>query len=163
MDNHSAQPDPAARAHAAPAPTLNTPPTVTDAPGEGLLALISAHLAATPVLYRLSDQPVEEVTPLMHRQYLHAAQATFSRWIMKAGAVVPVHHHVNEQITWITQGACEVYSQGKKYVMHAGDIMIIPPNVPHEFHFTEDTIDIDVFSPPRQDWMDGTTAYYPKK
>jgi len=52
--------------------------------------------------------------------------------------------------------------QGKKYVMHAGDIMIIPPNVPHGFHFTEDTIDIDVFSPLRQDWMDGTTAYYPK-
>jgi uncharacterized cupin superfamily protein len=50
----------------------------------------------------------------------------------KAGrAVVPLHHHANEQITWITQGEAEVYSQGKKYVMHAGDIMIIPPNVPH--------------------------------
>ena len=47
-------------------------------------------------------------------------------------------------------------SQGKKYVMHAGDIMIIPPNVPHEFRFTQDTIDIDIFSPQRQDWVDGT-------
>ena len=50
-------------------------------------------------------------------------------------------------------------SQGKKYVMHAGDIMIIPPNVPHEFWFTQDTIDIDIFSPQRQDWMDGTADY----
>ena len=49
-----------------------------------------------------------------------------------------VHHHANEQITWITQGEAEVYSQGKKYVMHAGDIMIIPPNVPHEFRFTQE-------------------------
>jgi quercetin dioxygenase-like cupin family protein len=47
--------------------------------------------------------------------------------------VVPLHHRANEQITWITQGEAEVYSQGKKYVMHAGDMMIIPPNVPHEF------------------------------
>jgi mannose-6-phosphate isomerase-like protein (cupin superfamily) len=52
------------------------------------------------------------------------------------GAVVPLHRHANERITWITQGEAEVYSQGKKYVMHAGDIMIIPPNVPHEFRFT---------------------------
>ena len=59
------------------------------------------------------------------------SQFTFSKWIMKKGAVMPLHHHANEQITWITQGETEVYSQGKKYVMHAGDIMIIPPNVPH--------------------------------
>jgi quercetin dioxygenase-like cupin family protein len=48
-------------------------------------------------------------------------------------------------------------------VMHAGDIMIIPPNVPHEFRFTQDTIDIDIFSPQRQDWMDGTADYFSKK
>ena len=54
-------------------------------------------------------------------------------------------------------------AQGKKYVMHAGDIMIIPPNVPHEFRFTQDTIDIDIFSPQRQDWMDGTADYFSKK
>ncbi len=82
---------------------------------------------------------------------------------MKKGAVVPVHHHANEQITWIVAGEAEVYSQGKKYVMRAGDIMIIPPNVPHEFTFTEDTIDIDIFSPQRQDWIDGTTSYYAKE
>jgi quercetin dioxygenase-like cupin family protein len=79
------------------------------------------------------------------------------------GAVVPLHHYVNEQITWITQGEAEVYSQGKKYVMHAGDIMIIPPNVPHEFRFTQDTIDIDIFSSQRQDWMDGTADYFSKE
>jgi len=69
-------------------------------------------------------------------------------------------HHDRD---WITQGEAEVYSQGKKYVMHSGDIMIIPPNVPHEFWFTQDTIDIDIFSPQRQDWMDGTADYFSKE
>jgi quercetin dioxygenase-like cupin family protein len=76
----------------------------------------------------------------------------------KERLLVPLHHHVNEQITWITQGAAEVYSQGRKYIMKAGDIMIIPLNIPHEFTFLEDTIDIDVFAPARQDWADGTAT-----
>jgi quercetin dioxygenase-like cupin family protein len=89
----------------------------------------------------LDAQPIEQVSPLIQRQYLHGSQSTFSKWTMTKGAVVPLHHHPNQQITWITQGETEVYSQGKKYVMHAGDIMIIPPNVPHKFWFTQDTID----------------------
>jgi quercetin dioxygenase-like cupin family protein len=112
-------------------------------------------MAAGLSLYHLDAQPIEQVSPLIQRQYLHGSQSTFTKWIMKKGAGVPLHHHANEQITWITQGEAEVYSQGKKYVMHAGDIMIIPPNVPHEFWFTQDTIDIDIFSPQRQDWMTG--------
>ena len=116
-----------------------------------------------PNLYELNAQPVEAMSPLISRQYLHGAHSTFVKWRMKKGAVVPLHHHSNEQITWITEGACEVYSQGKKYLLGPGSLMIIPPNVPHEFHFTEDTIDIDIFSPQRQDWIDGTAAYYAKK
>jgi quercetin dioxygenase-like cupin family protein len=149
-------------AGAAPAPSLNSPPNVTDAPGEGVLPMVSAHLAVTPSLYTLNAQPIEQMSPLIQRQYLHGSNSTFVKWSVKKGAVVPLHHHANEQITWITQGKAEVYSQGKKYVMHAGDVMIIPPNVPHEFRFTEDTIDIDIFSPQRQDWMDGTANYYSK-
>jgi quercetin dioxygenase-like cupin family protein len=130
----------------APAPTLHSSSQVSDAPGKGILPMISGHMAAGLSLYRVDAQPIEQVSPLIQRQYLHGSQSTFTKWIMKKGAVVPLHHHANEQITWITQGEAEVYSQGKKYVMHAGDIMIIPPNVPHEFWFTQDTIDIDIFS-----------------
>lgn len=143
--------------------TPHSPSQVTDAPGKGLLPLISVHMGAAPSLHHLDAQPIEQVSPLVQRQYLHGSQSTFAKWIMKKGAVVPVHHHANEQITWIVAGEAEVYSQGKKYVMRAGDIMIIPPNVPHEFRFTEDTIDIDIFSPQRQDWIDGTTNYYAKE
>jgi reactive intermediate/imine deaminase len=112
-----------------------------------------------PMLYTLEKLPVEQLSPLISRQYLHGVQSTFVRWIMKKGAIVPLHSHPNEQITWITKGHAEVYSGGKKYSMQAGDILIIPPNVPHEFMFTEDTIDIDFFSPQRQDWIDGSANY----
>jgi quercetin dioxygenase-like cupin family protein len=135
---------------------------VEDAPGRGIITNISLHLAASVQLYRLDAQPVEQINELLQRQYLYVANVTFVKWIAKKGATVPLTHHVNEQITWITEGVAEVYSQGKKYVMTAGDIMIIPPNVPHEFLFTEDTIDIDIFAPGRQDWIDGTATYLSK-
>jgi quercetin dioxygenase-like cupin family protein len=142
------------------APTLAA--SVSDAPGMGLMPAISLHSAATPHLYDLNAQPIEQMSPLIQRQYLHGTQSTLVRWMTKKGAVVPLHHHIYEQITWITEGQAEVYSQGKKYVMKAGDVMIIPPNVPHEFRFVEDTIDIDIFAPQRQDWIDGTASYYAK-
>jgi quercetin dioxygenase-like cupin family protein len=106
---------------------------------------------------------MEKVNDLLYRQYLQGTSLTFVKWTAKKGGVVPLTHHINEQITWITEGLAEVYSQGRKYTMKAGDIMIIPPNVPHEFNFLEDTIDIDIFAPGRQDWLDGTATYLSRK
>jgi unsaturated pyranuronate lyase len=132
--------------------------TVTSAPGRGTQAAISAHSTLVPSLYALDAQPVEQISPLVQRQMLHGTQSTFVKWTVRKGGVFPLHHHVNEQITWITQGRCEVYSQGRKFVLTAGAILIIPPNTPHEFICTEDTIDIDFFAPQRQDWIDGVPS-----
>lgn len=66
---------------------------------------------------------------------------------------------MNEQITWITQGSVKVTSQGKEYIVKAGEVMVIPSNVPHEFLALEDTIDIDYFTPARQDWLTETASY----
>ncbi len=140
------------------APSLAGPPAVIDAPGRGIQSTISAHTAILPTLYQLDAQPIEQISPFVQRQMLHGTQTTFVKWIVKKGGVFPLHHHSNEQITWITQGRCEVYSQGKEFIMTAGTILVIPPNTPHEFICTEDTIDIDVFSPQRQDWIDGTPS-----
>jgi quercetin dioxygenase-like cupin family protein len=129
-------------------------------PGRGLMPVLSAHVGAVPVLFGLDAQPFEQMSPLISRQYLNSSGATFCKWTMRKGALVPLHHHANEQITWITEGRAEVFSQGQRYVMTAGTLLIIPPNVPHEFLFTEDTIDIDIFTPQRQDWLDGTAGYY---
>jgi quercetin dioxygenase-like cupin family protein len=133
-------------------------PIVSDALDRGRQADVSGHSAAVPVLYQLSLQPIEQISPLVQRQYLSGAQSTFVKWTVKRGGVFPLHHHSNEQITWITEGRCEVYSQGKKFEMTAGMILIIPPNTPHEFVWTEDTIDIDFFAPQRQDWIDGAPS-----
>jgi unsaturated pyranuronate lyase len=133
-------------------------PIVSDALDRGRQGDVSGHSAALPVLYQLSLQPIEQISPLVQRQYLSGAQSTFVKWTVKKGGVFPLHHHSNEQITWITEGRCEVYSQGKKFEMTAGMILIIPPNTPHEFVCTEDTIDIDFFAPQRQDWIDGAPS-----
>ena len=110
------------------------------------------------MLYELDAQPVEQISSLVQRQMLHGVQSTFVKWIAKKGGIFRLHHHHNEQITWIVEGGCDVYSQGKKFAMKAGMILIIPPNVPHEFICTEDMIDIDFFSPQRQDWINGVAS-----
>ena len=132
---------------------------VSPAPDRGIIPGISDRMGAMPLLYNLDAQPVEELSPLLSRQYIHGSQSTFVKWTAKEKAVVPVHHHPNEQITWIVSGRAEVFSNGEQYIAEAGDILFFPPNVPHEFVFLEDTIDIDFFSPARQDWIDGTANY----
>ena len=131
-------------------------PTITDAPGRGEIDTV--HTGAMGAVFELDAQPMEQISPLIQRQYLSGSQSTIAKWTVKAGAVFPLHHHANEQITWITKGRCEVYSQGKKTVMTAGMVMVVPPNVPHELVCPEDSIDIDFFSPQRQDWMDGVAS-----
>ena len=131
-------------------------PSITDAPGRGEIDTV--HTAAMGAIFALDAQPMEQISPLIQRQYLSGSQSTITKWTVKAGAVFPLHHHANEQITWITQGHCDAYSQGKKYVLTTGMVMIIPPNVPHELTCTEDSVDIDFFAPQRQDWMDGVPS-----
>jgi quercetin dioxygenase-like cupin family protein len=140
------------------APSLSAEPIVTDAAGKGMQPIPSGHSAALPSLYELNAQPIEQISPLVQRQYLNGTQSTLVKWTVKKGGVFPLHHHSNEQITWITEGRCEVFSQGKKFVMRAGTVLVIPPNTPHEFVCTEDTIDIDFFAPQRQDWIDGAPS-----
>jgi quercetin dioxygenase-like cupin family protein len=148
----------AAAAQEGPARPLSAPPVVTDAPGKGMQPIPTGHSAILPSLYELSAQPMEQISPLVQRQYLNGTQSTFVKWTVKKGGVFPLHHHSNEQITWITEGRCEVFSQGRKFVMTAGMVLVIPPNTPHEFLCTEDTIDIDFFAPQRQDWIDGAPS-----
>jgi quercetin dioxygenase-like cupin family protein len=141
-----------------PVASLSAAPAPADAPGRGILPDISRHSAMMPTLYDFDAQPIEQISPLVQRQMLNGTRSTIVRGIAKAGGVFPLLNHVNEQITWITKGRCEVYSQGKKFTMTAGTILVIPPNVPLEFVCLEDTIDIDFFSPRRQDWIDGDTV-----
>jgi quercetin dioxygenase-like cupin family protein len=71
---------------------------------------------------------------------------------------VPLHHHANEQMTWIISGRAEVFSGGERYDLLAGDVMVFAPNVEHAFKILEDTVAVDIFAPARQDWIDAAAA-----
>jgi len=107
-----------------------------------------------PAKRSLDAIQAEVLGPGITRQVVHGTQTTFSRWHLKAGAAVPLHHHVNEQMTWIVSGRAEVHSGGKKYELVAGEIMVFAPNVEHAFNILEDTVAVDIFAPARQDWID---------
>jgi len=106
----------------------------------------------------LNAIPVEVLAPGITRQALHGTQSTFSRWELKAGSAVPLHRHVNEQITWIVSGRTEVLSGGQMSELRAGEIMVFAPNVEHAFKILEDTVAVDFFSPARRDWIVGAAA-----
>ena len=82
-----------------------------------------------------------------------------ARVLLKKGCVVPEHSHPNEQVTYILEGALKFWIDGKEIVVNSGEVLTIPPNMPHKAEALEDTVDLDVFDPPRADWMNKTNAY----
>ena len=111
---------------------------------------------------RWSDVPVENVNPLFDRQFVVGTQVMVARILMRKGCVVPEHSHHNEQISQILSGSLRFSIEGKEIVLNAGEFLLIPPNVPHAAVALEDTFAIDSFTPPRQDWIDGTDQYLRK-
>lgn len=115
------------------------------------------------VLTRWTDVPVETLNPALTRQFITGSQAMLARIELKRGAVVPRHSHPNEQISWITEGALRFTlgePGGERTVeVRAGEVLVIPGNLPHAAEALEDTVDIDLFAPPRQDWISRDDAY----
>jgi quercetin dioxygenase-like cupin family protein len=101
----------------------------------------------------------EKLNPLFEREMIVGDQIMLARVLMKKGAHVPLHHHHNEQVTYILEGALKFAIDGKELVVNAGEVLCIPPNMPHEAWALEDTIDLDVFNPPREDWLNKTDDY----
>jgi quercetin dioxygenase-like cupin family protein len=99
------------------------------------------------------------MNPLLTRQFVSGEKGMAARIMLKKGCLVPEHSHPNEQIALILSGALEFTVQGEKITVRAGELIVLPPNVPHSALALEDTEDIDFFAPPRQDWLDGTDAY----
>jgi quercetin dioxygenase-like cupin family protein len=82
-----------------------------------------------------------------------------ARVLLKKGCIVPEHSHHNEQITYILDGALKFWIDGREIVVHAGEVLTIPPNMPHKAEAVEDTVDLDIFNPPRADWINKTDQY----
>ena len=103
--------------------------------------------------------PVEELNPLLGRQLVVGQNLMLARVLLKKGCIVPEHSHSNEQLTFVAEGALKFWIDGKEIVVNAGECLTIPPNMPHKVEALDDTVDFDVFNPPRADWMSGTDAY----
>ena len=86
-----------------------------------------------------------------------------ARVLLKKGCIVPMHSHVNEQLSYILDGALKFLIDGKEIVVRPGEVLTIPPNMPHEAEALEDTVDLDIFHPPRADWINKTDSYLRKE
>jgi quercetin dioxygenase-like cupin family protein len=107
--------------------------------------------------------PIETLNPLLDRQLVVGDRMMVARVLLKKGCIVPLHSHSNEQLTHIESGALQFTIEGVEITVKPGEWLVIPPNLPHSALALEDTVDIDVFTPPRQDWIDKTDQYLRSK
>ena len=103
--------------------------------------------------------PIEQLNPLLQRHFIVGENVMIARVLLKKGSVVPRHSHHNEQVTYILEGALKFFIEGKEIVVAAGEVLCIPPNLPHEALSLEDTVDLDIFNPPREDWIEKNDEY----
>lgn len=114
-------------------------------------------------LFRVDDIPLEKVTDQIDRRLITGDRIMLAHVYLKKGSIVPTHSHENEQITYILEGSLRFWigeDESEEVVVRAGEVLHIPSNVVHKALALEETLDVDVFSPPRQDWLDGTDTYF---
>lgn len=119
-------------------------------------------MATTARHFRWDDIPKERLNDLLDRRFITGERMMLSHVYMKKGCLVPRHFHENEQITYVLEGAMRFWlgeDEKQELVVRAGEVLTIPSNLPHKALALEDTLDVDIFCPPRQDWLDGTDAY----
>ena len=113
--------------------------------------------------FRWDDVPREKVTNLLDRKLITGDDVMLSHVFLQKGCIVPKHQHMNEQFTYILEGALRflVGEQGEQeIVVRTGEVLHLPSYVWHRAEALEDTLDMDIFSPPRADWLNGTDTYF---
>lgn len=120
----------------------------------------------TATHYRWDDLPKEALKPDLARRLIVTERMMLAHVYLDKGCIVPKHSHENEQLTYILEGALRFWigeDGAEEIVVRAGEVLHIPSNVPHKAQALEDTLDVDVFSPPRQDWLNHTDSYFHQK
>ncbi|HEV2577039.1 MAG TPA: cupin domain-containing protein [Acidobacteriaceae bacterium] len=124
-------------------------------------------MSERPIHIAWSSIPPEQLNPLLSRQFVTGSQAMLSRIQLAKGCIVPRHVHANEQIAFILSGALRFSlgdeSSAEDIIVRAGEVLVIPGNIPHLAEALEDTDNLDIFAPPRQDWISGNDAYLRSK
>lgn len=116
--------------------------------------------------FRWDEMKKEFVTEGIERRIINGERMMLTHVYLKKGAVVPRHSHENEQLTYILEGVLRFWigdEESEPIDIRAGEVLHIPSNVPHKAEALEETLDVDVFSPPRQDWLDKTDDYFQRK
>lgn len=116
--------------------------------------------------HRWDEMPIENVVEGIDRRLITGERMMLAHVYLKKGAIVPQHSHENEQITYILSGVLRFWlgEDGAEVIdVRAGEVLHIPSNLPHKAEALEETLDVDIFSPPRQDWLDKTDDYFRRK
>ena len=116
--------------------------------------------------YKWDDMPKEQLTETLARRLITGDRMMLAHVYLKEGCVIPRHSHENEQLTYILEGALHFYigeDGDEEITVRAGEVLHIPSNIPHKAVALADTVDVDIFSPPRQDWLDKTDDYLRQK
>ena len=112
--------------------------------------------------YRWDDLPKEALSPELSRRLITTERMMLAHVYLEQGCIVPKHSHENEQLTWILEGRLRLWlgeDEAEVVDVAAGEVLHIPSHVPHRAEALETTLDVDIFCPPRQDWLDGSDAY----
>ena len=112
--------------------------------------------------YRWDDVPKEQLKADLARRLVSTERMMLAQVFLDEGCIVPKHSHENEQLTYILEGKLRFFlgEDGSEVVdVAAGEVLHIPSWLPHQAEALEDTLDVDIFCPPRQDWLDGSDAY----
>jgi quercetin dioxygenase-like cupin family protein len=115
-----------------------------------------------PTFYRWDSMKKERVSDMLERRLITGDRMMLAHVYLKKGCIVPKHSHENEQLTYILEGALKFWigeDGAMEITVRAGEVLLIPSNVPHKAEALEETLDVDIFSPPRQDWLDKKDDY----
>jgi quercetin dioxygenase-like cupin family protein len=104
-------------------------------------------------LHRWDEIALDKVTEMVSQKIISGEREMLAQTYLKRGALVPMHAHDSEQMTYILQGALRVLVDGEEIVVSEGEVLHIPPGTPHQAEALEDTFELDVFSPIRRDWL----------
>ena len=113
-------------------------------------------------LHRSDEIALEKVTEMISRKIVTGDREMVAQIYLKKGALVPMHSHESEQMTYIFQGALKFLINGEEITVREGEVLHIPSWVPHQAEALDDTFEMDIFSPIRTDWLDGTDTYFHK-
>jgi quercetin dioxygenase-like cupin family protein len=109
-------------------------------------------------LHRWDEIALEKITEMISRKVVPGGRLTVAQVYLKRGALVPMHQHESEQMTYVLQGALRVRIGGEELTVREGEMVHIPPHLPHQAEALDDTLELDLFSPPRREWVTETPS-----